>query len=157
MPFGAQCAFSWSISFAVDVCCDLRWCIGQKVHFFFSPLVICYIVMGLPVHLVISYYYASTAQGPFEWRLVATLRQPVAPGCLLAGATGAASPQLSSCRGFLLKQFQVLGRPRLARVAESAPQPVAAHTWGAAGGRGDKATPSSCRALLTVTQKRGGW
>lgn len=28
--------------------------------------------------------------------------QPVAPGCLLAGATGAALPQLSSCGGFLL-------------------------------------------------------
>lgn len=95
--------------------------------------------MGLLVHLIISYYYARSVQGPFEWCLVATLRQPIAPGCLLAGATGAASPQLSSCGGFLLKQFQVSGHPRLAQVAESAPQPVAAevgsaHTWGAAGG-----------------------
>lgn len=46
--------------------------LGKQCIIFFSEM-IWYIVMGLPVHLIISYYYASTAQDPFECCLVATL------------------------------------------------------------------------------------
>lgn len=37
------------------------------------PQMIRYIVMGLPVHLIISYSYASTVQAPFEYCFIATL------------------------------------------------------------------------------------
>lgn len=52
---------------------------------FFFPQMICYIVMGLPVHLIISYYYASTVQAPFEYCFIATLRLAICSSWVLVG------------------------------------------------------------------------
>jgi len=75
--------------------------------------------MELPVHLTISYYCASTAQGPFEYCFVIKHT----PGCTLAGATGAALPQLSSCGGFLLFPEAI---PSIHPAGRNCP---AAHCW----------------------------
>lgn len=76
------------------------WMVYWAKRALFLPEMMCYIVIGWGVHLIISYYYASTAES--LWIVLSCNLQPVAPSSSLSGATGLMLPQFSSWGGFLL-------------------------------------------------------
>lgn len=110
--------------------------LGKKCIFF--PQMICYIVMGLPVHLIISYYYASTAQGPFECCLDATLGLKTCSSWVLVGWShgSGVTPAFQlrwlspfSWSNSKCKNICAWLRSRMDPFAEGAQQPIAG--WGA--------------------------